>query len=164
LKIRGHEIGREIRRQPDFQRPAEVAIVARARGTQPLIEQLATQVASQPSPYPFPGKAKRRYILCVGRAPDFGRFACNIRQLFRHYCAKPQVNAPHTSRFRSASSRQHLTRTGSAKPPVGTHKCLANAPDRFVPVPGEMFYAGSEESIKAVAGQKNEIFRLTRET
>src|SRR3546814_11177409 len=60
LKIGGDEIRREIGGEPDFQRAAKIAILAKLRGSQPLVEQLCTQIAAEASADTLPRQRQYR--------------------------------------------------------------------------------------------------------
>src|SRR3546814_5657496 len=64
LKIGGDEIRREIGGEPDFQRAAKIAILAKLRGSQPLVEQLCTQIAAEASADTLP--RQRQYRSSIG--------------------------------------------------------------------------------------------------
>src|SRR3546814_2654570 len=49
LKIGGDEIRREIGGEPDFQRAAKIAILAKLLVSQPLVEQLCTMITPESS-------------------------------------------------------------------------------------------------------------------
>src|SRR3546814_18606913 len=64
LKIGGDEIRRKIGGKPDFQRAAKIAILAKLRGSQPLVEPLCTKIAAEASADTLP--RKRQYRSSIG--------------------------------------------------------------------------------------------------